>query len=783
MKNLLLLALTAFTFNSFSQINMDSLGYMDIATMHSTDLNDIWGYTDELNNEYALVGTMDGTSIVDVTDPSNLVEIAWIPGMNSIWRDIKVYGDYAYVTTEASEGLLIIDLSPLPSSTTLPTTHYNGPMGNQWSSAHNLYQADGYVYIFGADRDNGGVIILDVATDPMNPIEVGSFEQWYVHDGFVRNDTGYFSHVNDGFFSIVDLTDKANVGVTDIIGTLATSNNFTHNCWPSDDGQTLFTTDEVSNGFIDSYDISNPANPIFLDNIQSSPGNNIIPHNSHVLNNYLVTSYYTDGVVIHDISDPNNMVEVGFYDTSPNYSGGTFNGCWGVYPFFASGNIIASDIEEGLYVLGFNPTPSCYLQGNVTNAGTGQPINNALIEILTTATTDNTDVLGDYSIGTTNTGMYQVRYSASGFYADTLDIDFVSGTILNENVALEQIPLFTATITVVDDQTSDPVAGASVLVEHTLQNFEGITDANGEVSFDLFYEDNYNITAGKWLRTNDCDAGVSLTIANNSHELQVGTGIQDDFTFDFGWTTFGSATAGHWVREVPVGAQASGEVANPFSDVIDDCSGFAYLTGNGSGTVGGDDVDGGSVELKSPIMDLSGYMNPEINFDYWFFNGFGSGGANDSLAIYISNGQGVIQVASLGLNNAVVSNWTNMSIKVTDYMAVTDLMQITFLATDFSPGHVMKAGVDDFYITELSGAGIAEFTQDIKIFPNPASESINISGIEKGTVKLLDMSGRVVKEETVQNSLDVSNVQTGMYVIVVYDQLGNPIFTQKQQIK
>src|SRR5690606_35734639 len=154
-----------------AQVNMDLLGYLDIASMHSVELNDIWGYTDESGNEYALVGTTGGTSIVDVTDPANPVEVKWIPGMNSIWRDLKVYNDYAYVTTEASEGLLIIDLTPLPASTTLPTTHYFGPSGDQWQSAHNLWQADGYVYIFGANRDNGGIIILDVATDPMNPIE------------------------------------------------------------------------------------------------------------------------------------------------------------------------------------------------------------------------------------------------------------------------------------------------------------------------------------------------------------------------------------------------------------------------------------------------------------------------------------------------------------------------------------------------------------------------------------------------------------------------------------
>jgi hypothetical protein len=55
-----------------------------------------------------------GVSIVDITNAASPNELVFIPGANSIWREIKTNGDYAYVTTEAEEGLLIIDLSPLP---------------------------------------------------------------------------------------------------------------------------------------------------------------------------------------------------------------------------------------------------------------------------------------------------------------------------------------------------------------------------------------------------------------------------------------------------------------------------------------------------------------------------------------------------------------------------------------------------------------------------------------------------------------------------------------------
>ncbi|NBX78888.1 MAG: hypothetical protein EBQ94_00645, partial [Flavobacteriales bacterium] len=61
--------------------------------LHGANLNDIWGYVDELGNEYAIVGTTKGTSIVNVSNPSNPTEVFWLPGTESIWRDPCVYGN------------------------------------------------------------------------------------------------------------------------------------------------------------------------------------------------------------------------------------------------------------------------------------------------------------------------------------------------------------------------------------------------------------------------------------------------------------------------------------------------------------------------------------------------------------------------------------------------------------------------------------------------------------------------------------------------------------------
>ena len=63
--------------NLQAQLNIDSLSHVDYQLLHEANLNDVWGYVDELGNEYAIVGTSKGTSIVNITDGSNPQEIFW----------------------------------------------------------------------------------------------------------------------------------------------------------------------------------------------------------------------------------------------------------------------------------------------------------------------------------------------------------------------------------------------------------------------------------------------------------------------------------------------------------------------------------------------------------------------------------------------------------------------------------------------------------------------------------------------------------------------------------
>ena len=440
---------------SQESLNMDLVG--NLAYPQGT--NDIWGYADG-PNEYALVGTVTGFSVVDITNPSNPEELFFIPGSSSTWRDVKNWGKYAYVTTEASDGLLIVDLSDQTGETYVYTEEF-------FTTSHNIYiDENGYAYIFGADTGNGGAIILDLTQDPMNPTLAGIFNDYYLHDGMVRGDTLWGSAIYAGVFSIIDVSDKEN---PEILSSYPTSCQFTHNAWISDDNNYLFTTDETAGCYVGAYDVSDIYDIQEIDLIQEWTGDgadgsqeNVIPHNTHVLGDYLITSYYTSGVTVIDASDPFNMIEVAYYDTSP-MSGGNFDGCWGAYPYLPSGLVLATDQQEGLFIL---HTPYGGYEGfgctdpNASNYDPNASINDGSCEFFgcTDSTAENYD-----SNATNDDGSCEYfcdDFEISGPLCDQLEYIVYAGESVFLSCNGEQITFLDANnniLNVGDSYVTDPI--------------------------------------------------------------------------------------------------------------------------------------------------------------------------------------------------------------------------------------------------------------------------------------------------------------------------------------
>ena len=318
--------------------------------------NDIWGYRDSANNkEYALVGNRKGVLVVDVTNSSlGLVNKLWVPGVLSVWRDIKTWGNFAYAVhdhptgTTETNGLMIINLDSLTYKyVRLPVPLSNGGV-DTLRRAHNLWiDEEGKLYAFGSNAGGGGAVIVDVASDPWNPVVIGNYSTYYLHDGFARNDTLYGA----ALWEDIQVIGVALPSQPVTFGSFDSPDHFAHNCWLSDDGNTLYTTDEVANGYVAAYNVNDLSNVDELFRHKVQPGTGLIPHNAHVDGDHLVTSYYTFGCHVLDVEFPELPVLAAYYDTSPQYSGTGYNGAWGAYPYLPSGRVLVNDIETGLWVL------------------------------------------------------------------------------------------------------------------------------------------------------------------------------------------------------------------------------------------------------------------------------------------------------------------------------------------------------------------------------------------------------------------------------------------------
>ena len=705
-------------FTIFAQNSMN-LALMGTYEWPTTEGSDIWGWVDGNGNEYALVGLNDRFSVVDVTLATNPTEMFFILDINSTWRDIKTWGNYAYITTEADAGLLIVDLTDMTGSTFWHVKDFFSANGNDtlhWEAAHNIYiDENGVAYIFGASNPNGfpsppdGAIFLDVNANPTNPVYLGEWNDFYIHDGMTRGDTMYVGCIYEGEVYIVDVSNKAN---PQAIGQHATPNNFTHNAWVSDDGNFVFTTDEQSDAYLAAYDISNLNNIQEVDRIQSNPGSNSIPHNTHVDGNFLITSYYRDGTTVHDITYPNNMIQVAYYD-SYSGSGNGFDGCWGTYPFLPSGNIISSDINSStnqsgkLLIYERQFQQACYLEGNVTDVNTTNAIASADIEILTATVSATSNISGDYLSGVANSGTYDIRFSKAGYLSDTISSVLSNGIVTTVNAQLIPLQSFTG-VGMVTDINGNGIANAQVLIYNNDFIFTVTADLNGNFNIANMYDGNYEVIAGQWGYNTVC-SNETITISSSNLTIVLPEGYYDDFTFDFGWSVSGGVTQssdGIWERGNPEGTSRQGVDFNPEDDLANDCYENAFVTGLAAGgSVGSNDVDDFNTILTSPVFDLSSGSNHLLSYYSWFNNDFpfGSNPPNDSLIISLSNGSNTVVLQTITSSSPDLGQWNLNTFDVSQYIMLTTSMQLILETADWDAngGHWVEAGLDLFNITSI----------------------------------------------------------------------------------
>ncbi len=765
------LFVTQSTFAQLQNINFQLRSTMDFP---GQTLANVCGYWQN-GQEYALLGGEAGLIIVNITNPDAPQQIVQIPGPNNLWKEIKVYSHYAYVTSEGGQGVQIVDLSNLPSANL--TYHYykgDGAIAGDLDAIHALHidVKKGFLYTYGGSidqNDPGGAKIFNLSPDPYNPKYVNRFEQLgYIHDGYVDNDTLYACHINAGIMSIVDMTDKLN---PQVLGTVETPGKFAHNSWMTNDRKHVLTTDEKAPSFLTAYDVSDPTDIRELDRSSPNNGNGTYVHNTHIINDYAVTSWYTSGVLIVDAHRPQNLITVAQYDT---YAGNNleFEGCWGAFPYFPSGTVIATDIDPGqLTVLTPTYQRACYLEGKVTNGCNGQPLAGATIRI--NGSTDplkiaTTKADGLYKTGQVTPGNFTALISAPGFPSKTVNITLSSGQVTILDVLMDAGTVFTAIGTVTEIGTNAPIANAQVKLSSPTNTYVVTTNANGQFTRDCVAQGTYTATAGKW---GYIAGSVSVNPATSTL-IQLTPGYYDDFALDLGWTSSSAAGSGDWEIGEPDGTTIQGNQVSPEFDVSVDNSDQCYVTGNGGGDAGSDDVDDGFVSLISPVMKLGSSQDAVLTFYYWFYNGGGNGNPNDKMQVNLLKGNQTFNILQV---NSSQSAWRfSGDIHLKDFTTLSDNIRIEFIVRDDNPGHLSEGAVDVFSVVPgLVGVqSVLDASASLTVLPNPSSGEFELrysweNSEENPTVELRNLLGQLVFSENLSSKTGVttfgSNLNPGIY--------------------
>lgn len=748
-----LLAAILFQLPLFSQ--NQNIAFRSEMTFSGQTVANVCGYAAN-GREYALAGASKGMIIVDITDPDNPVQIVQIPNIDDEWKEIKVFQHYAYITTEGETGALqIVDLNNLPSPN-LPYHTYNGDgaIAGQLSTIHSLHidTAKANVYLYGSNLATGGALVLDLNQDPYNPVYLGQYNLNYIHDGYVNNDTLYGCHIYDGYFSIIDFQDKNNPIV---LQTQHTPSNFTHNSWLSIDHKTLFTTDETSNSFLTAYDISDISNIHELDRIQSNPGSASIVHNTHILDDYAITSWYRDGVTIVDAHRPANLIQVANYDTYDG-SGSGFDGAWGVYPFLPSGTLVVSNIDPGKIIM-LSPTyiRACYLEGTITDAVSGASINNVHVEISGGNPQSKTlsGLNGKYATGQLESGSVTVTFSKAGYVPQTLTAELAHGEVTLLDVQMTFLGAFSVGGNAVADPGNTPVPGALVKLVSIDNTYEITADGNGHFSLNGVLYDTYTLYAGAWGYHNIKTTGVEIH-SNTTSDVVLPRGYQDDFIFDYGWTVSGNASDGSWERGEPLGVNFGGFQIFPEEDVPTDIGDQCYVTGNNGVSYDDDDVDNGQTILTSPAMDLSNYVDPVVSFYTYFFDFNNLGLSTDNMEIWVDNGTN--QQLLKTLNADFNLTWNLQTFHLKDYVTLSDQMRIYLIAQEYEhpnvPFNILESGLDAFLVAEGSSGTENPVDQAVMTAsPNPFDQSFTLTYSfpeENGILRVSDISGRLVEQIT-----------------------------------
>lgn len=422
--------------------------------------------------------------------------------------------------------------------------------------------------------------------------------------------------------------------------------------------------------------------------------------------------------------------------------------------------------------------PSGTLSGIVRNASYGYTaLPEAVISVVGSGRSFVSGPDGRYG-GPVPAGLYTVEATHAGFetvMVEDIDITIGEETELNFEMVDNAGPIITTTT---HESTDDTVGPYPIYV--TINEYSGLTqkylyyttDGINVTELDLVSQggqeylaeipgQNYTKLISYYIHARDFPGNLSTDPPGAPDEMfsfmvtPTTTMFDDDVEDDLGWTIGApddDATIGIWERADPVATEAQMEDDHTPDGTI------CFVTDGRGGAQGDYDVDDGKTTLTSPILDLTSVGTVRLSYYRWFSNDTGNNPGQDYWVVQLTDDDGDTWVT---IENTNVSErmWKHMEFTLNDHIEMTDQVRIRFVASDYSPGSVVEAGVDDISIL-LTGvpydpAALDDSLNEPARFslmpcrPNPSHDGVTISFslTEAGSAQLMiyDVTGRQVR--------------------------------------
>lgn len=203
-------------------------------------------------------------------------------------------------------------------------SQYSGPENAPWGYdfTANIDVHKGLAYVA---RREDGLRIVDVST-PASPVEVGHFpaQNEYLNEVHVLE---YQDRIYALLASsergavIVDVTEPASAQLVAVAPLDPGLSSGIHRMGLDvrEDGRTRIYSSDSGSPFVGIWDVTNPAQPVFLGRYQV-PVSGARVHAASGAGDMLYASAKTEGLHVADISDPRNPVSLGVFSKDPQYS-------------------------------------------------------------------------------------------------------------------------------------------------------------------------------------------------------------------------------------------------------------------------------------------------------------------------------------------------------------------------------------------------------------------------------------------------------------------------------